>query len=167
VDASWLSHQTLPALMQGRAARCCGLPFCHALEPLELITGALAARPILHADFAAAATLLEHSLLAESSAYQPEAPLYFDLLRELEANFHLWFDARLLIAESGSGSPEEGGPSTPHAWCVLLGSLRDVFFGRSGSMRAEQLRSEFLSGLRLGSSRDLLLQLESRPRWVN
>jgi hypothetical protein len=167
VDASWLSHQTLPALMQGRAARCCGLPFCHALEPLELITGALAARPILHADFAAAATLLEHSLLAESSVYQPKAPLYFDLLRELEANFRLWFDARLMIAESGNGSPEEGGPSTPHAWCVLLGSLRDVFFGRSGSMRAEQLRSEFLSGLRLGSSRDLLLQLESRPRWVN
>jgi hypothetical protein len=113
------------------------------------------------------ATLLEHSLLAESSVYQPEAPFYFDLLRELEANFRLWFDARLLVAESGSGSPEDGGPSTPDAWCVLLGSLRDAFFGRSGSMRAERLRSQLLGGLGLGSSRDLLLQLESRPRWVN
>ena len=167
VDAGWLSHQTLPLLMQGRVARCCGLPFCHALEPLELITGALAARPILHADFAAAATLLEHSLLAESSVYQPEAALYFDLLRELEANFRLWFDARLLSEQSGSGSPEEGGPSTPYAWCELLGALRDAFFGRSGSMRAERLRSQFLSRLGLGSGRDLLMQLESRPRWVN
>ena len=155
VDASWLSHQALPALMQGRAARCCGLPFCHALEPLELITGALAARPILHADFA-----------AESSVYQPEAPFFFDVQRELEANFRLWFDARLLIAES-SRSPEGDTPATADAWCVLLGSLRDVFFGRSGSMRAERIRSQFLSGLALGSSRDLLLQLESRPRWVN
>ena len=167
VDASWLGHHTLPALMQGRAARCCGLPFCHALEPLELITGALAARPILHADFAAAATLLEHSLLAETSVLQPEAPFYFDVLRELEANFRLWFDARLLIAQNAIGASEEFGPATPDEWCVQLGSLRDVFFGRSGSMRAEQLRSQFLAGLELGSSRDLLLQLESRPRWVN
>lgn len=167
VDASWLGHHTLSALMQGRVARCCGLPFCHALEPLELITGALAARPILHADFAAVSTLLEHSLLAESSVHQPEAPIYFDVLRELEANFRLWFDARLLIAHHASGPSGEGGPATPDAWCVQLGSLRDVFFGRSGSMRAEQLRSQFLTGLGLGSSRDLLLQLESRPRWVN
>lgn len=167
VEASWLGHHTLPVLMQGRVARCCGLPFCHALEPLELITGALAARPILHVDFAAVATLLEHGLLAESSVHQPEAPFYFDLLRELEANFRLWLDARLLIARNETESSAEGGPSTPDAWCVRLGSLRDVFFGRSGSMRAEQLRSQFLAGLGLGSSRDLLLQLESRPRWVN
>jgi hypothetical protein len=167
VNGSWLGHRTLPALMQGRVARCCGLPFCHAIEPLELITGALAAQPILHADFAAVSTLLEHSLIAESSVNQPEAPFYFDVLRELEANFRLWFDARLLIAQNAGGPPEAGGPSTPDEWCVLLGSLRDVFFGRSGSMQAEQVRSQFLAGLGLGSSRDLLLQLESRPRWVN
>jgi hypothetical protein len=167
VDASWLDHQTLPAFMQGRVACCCGLPSCHALEPLELITGGLVARPILHADFAAAATLLEHSLLAESSVHQPEAPFHFDLLRELEASFRLWFDARLLIAHGAAGTPDAAVPATPDAWCELLGSLRDVFFGRAGSMRAEQLRSQFLSGLGLGSSRDLVLQLESRPRWVN
>jgi hypothetical protein len=165
VDASWLDHQTLPAFMQGRVACCCGLPSCHALEPLELITGGLVARPILHADFAAAATLLEHSLLAESSVHQPEAPFHFDLLRELEASFRLWFDARLLIAHGAAGTPDAAVPATPDAWCELLGSLRDVFFGRAGSMRAEQLRSQFLSGLGLGSS--LVLQLESRPRWVN
>ncbi len=167
VVVSWLDHHTLPVLMQGRVARCCGLPFCHALEPLELITGALAARPILHADFAAVATLLEHSLLAESSVLQPEAPFYFDVLRELEASFRLWFDARLLIARDNGGPTAETGPATPDVWCLQLGSLRDVFFGRSGSMRAEQFRSLFLSDLGLGSTRDLLLQLESRPRWVN
>ena len=153
--------------MQGRVACCSGLPFCHALEPLELITGGIVARPILHADLAAAATLLEHSLLAESSVQQPEAPFYFDLLRELEASFRLWFDAHLLIAQVSAGTPEEAAPSTPDAWCDLLGALRDVFFGRSGSMRAEHLRCQFLARLGLGSSRDLLLQLESRPRWVN
>jgi hypothetical protein len=167
VDASWLGHQTLPAVMQGRVACCCGLPFCHALEPLELITGGIAVRPILHADLAAAATLLEHSLLAESSVQQPEAPFYFDLLRELEASFRLWFDAHLLIEQISAGTPEAAAPSTPEAWCDLLGALRDIFFGRSGSMRAEHLRCQFLAGLGLGSSRDLLLQLESRPRWVN
>lgn len=167
VDVSWLGHQTLPVLMQGRVARCCGLPFCHALEPLEFITGALAAQPVLHADWAAAATLLEHSLLAESSVQQPEAPLYFDALRELEASFRMWFDAQLLIADATGGPAQAGCPSTPDAWCMLLGSLRDVFFGRSGSMRAERLRPQFLAGLGLESSRDLLLQLESRPRWVN
>jgi len=168
VDSSWMSHQTLPALTQGRVARCCGLPFCHALEPLELVTSALAARPILHADYAAVAILLEHALLAESSVHQPEAPFYFDVLRELESSFRLWLDAHLLIAQH----PRDGVrgmecPVTPDAWCLLLGSLRDVFFGRAGSVRAEQLRTQFLAAQGLGSSRDLLLQLESRPRWVN
>ncbi len=167
VDATWLGHHTLPALVQGRIARCCGLPFCHALEPLELITGALAARPTLHANFAATATLLEHSLLAETSVLQPEAPFYFDVLRELEASFRLWFDAGLVIARNARGPSEAGGSATPDEWCEQLGSLRDVFFGRCGSMRAEQLRFQFLAGLGLGSSRDLLLQLESRPRWLN
>lgn len=168
VDAFWMSHQTLPALTQGRVARCCGLPFCHSLEPLELVTGALAARPVLHADYAAVAILLEHSLLAESSVRQPEAPFYFDTLRELESGFRLWLDARLLIAQyPHEGSQGEDCPVTPDAWCLLLGSLRDVFFGRAGSVRAEQLRTEFLAGLGLGNSRDLLLQLESRPLWVN
>ncbi len=168
VDASWMNHQMLPALTQGRVARCCGLPFCHALEPLELVTSALAARPILHADHAAVAVLLEHSLLAESSVHQPEAPFYFDVLRELEASFRLWLDAWLLIAQyPRDGMPGRESPVTPEGWCVLLGSLRDVFFGRAGSMRAEQLRAQFLAGAGLGSSRDLLLQLESRPRWVN
>lgn len=168
VDYSWMSHLTLSALSQGRVARCCGLPFCHSLEPLELVTGALAARPILHADYAAVAILLEHSLLAESSVHPPDAPFYFDLLRELESSFRLFLDARLLISQYPSnGKPGGDCPVTPEAWCVLLGSLRDVFFGRTGSTRAEQLRAQFLAGLGLGNSRDLLLQLESRPRWIN
>ena len=168
VDSSWMNHHTLPALTHGRVARCCGLPFCHALEPLELVTSALAARPILHAEYAAVAILLEHSLLAESSVHQPEAPFYFDVLRELEAGFRLWLDAWLLIAEHPrDGNHGWNSPVTPDGWCGLLGSLRDVFFGRAGSMGAERLRAEFLAGMKLGNSRDLLLQLESRPRWVN
>lgn len=167
-DASWLNPQSLVALTLGRVARCCGLPFCHSLEPLDLVTSALAARPILHADHAAVAILLEHSLLAKSSVHQPEAPLYFDILRELEASFRLWLDAWLLISRYPRDGMSGGdGPATPGEWCALLGSLRDVFFGRAGSVRAEQLRAQFMAGLGLGSGRDLLLQLESRPRWVN
>lgn len=160
----WAVEQSshLTRVLHGRLARWYFFPYCHRIEPLDMVASVLrTGRPLFY-ERAVAHAILEYSLLQSVTVARAGAASYLGILAALERDFVTWFDGYLLRQMS---YPQL---RAPEGWCQYLSGLTALHFRNAAGIDGlDRFRQDFLAGRGLRSSIEILYQATQSDGPVN